>query len=446
MRFKAKSIIHLFKLLIMKYLRFISKTIGQTFSALALTLLLPLNSTLAQGTWTQKSDMPFFKNHHSAVAYNGKIYLLGGGADLSACTNEVWEYDPVADTFIAKAPMPIALCGAATVEADGKIYLFGGYTTFGGLVSDAALEYDVTNNTWKTLAPMPTARGYASANFLSSISFGNKIAVFGGGTAFLASVLDTMVFYGPSTNTWTAGPTLTGFARGGHTTHNSNFGIGFLIFGGVSGPATPAEDSILFFDILGGWGPLGTMIVPRVFHGSAAIDDKVFVMGGMDAMGGPVHASAEMIKMSLAPISTVPVASMLTARRAHAAAAVDKKVYVFGGNNESGVLKSVEVFDPGNLVAASEPFAASGAELLQNTPNPFGDETLISFSLAVPAQVELAVFDLSGRKRATLVNQSLSPGTYTQRLSAGELETGFYYYRLLLDGFKPAVREMVVVK
>lgn len=137
---------------------------------------------------------------------------------------------------------------------------------------------------------------------------------------------------------------------------------------------------------------------------------------------------------------------MLTARRAFAAAAVDKKVYVFGGNNASGVLKSVEVFDPGDLVAASEPFAASGAELLQNAPNPFSDETVISFSIAQSAHVELAVFDLNGRKRATLVNQSLSSGTYTQRLNAGELESGIYYYRLRLDGFRPELRKMAVVK
>lgn len=429
----------------MKNLAFSSKTAGQIFGPFMLTLLIPLNCTLAQGTWTQKADMPFFKNHHSAAASGGKIYLFGGGADLSACTNEVWEYDPISDNFIAKAPMPVALCGAATVEVDGKIYLFGGGTTFVGEVSNAALEYDVVNNSWKTLASMPTARGYASASNPTGGSI-QKLVVFGGGTAYAASILDTVEYYEPVANTWTSGwvGALTGFARGGHTAQTYEKEI--FIFGGVAGPSSPAEETVLIFDLIGGYGIVDTMLARRVFHASCAIGDKAFVMGGMDAMGGPVHASAEMFNMAWENWSTVPVASMLTARRAHAAAAVDKKVYVFGGNNESGVLKSVEVFDPGDLVAASEPFTASGAELLQNTPNPFGDETVISFSIAKSAQVDLSVFDLNGRKRATLANQSLSPGIYTHRLNAGELETGIYYYRLLLDGFEPKVRKMVVVK
>lgn len=75
--------------------------------------------------------------------------------------------------------------------------------------------------------------------------------------------------------------------------------------------------------------------------------------------------------------------------------------------------------------------------LEQNFPNPFNPETTIRFSVPTAGQIELAVFDLSGRKVATLVDgyssagpgevtwdaSSHSAGVYVYRLSAGESST-----------------------
>ena len=424
----------------MKHLWFIPKTLGRASCAFALALFLPLTCTLAQGTWTQKPDMPFYRNHHTGVAYDGKIYLFGGGADFVSCTSQVHEYNPATGSYTHKAPMPVGLCGAAAVEAGGKIYLFGGYTTFDGQVSDTALEYDVANNTWKTLAPMPTARGYAGSVLFPS---SDVIWVIGGGNAFSQAGLSVVEAYDLTTDTWMDSGNMPS-GRGGLTAHFTPYYWSVFVFGGSAYTDVPAEETIFLFDGLWGWVDWGTSPTRRTLHCSSQIGEKVFLMGGMNP-GEPVFSSVDMYDMHDFNWASA-VAPMHTARRAFASAAVDKKIYVFGGNNESGVLKSVEVFDPGNLVEASEPFAASGAGLMQNTPNPFHDKTDISFSITHPAQVELAVFDLNGRKRATLVNQFLAPGDYTHRLNVGELETGIYYCRLLLDGFKPELRKMVVVK
>ncbi|MDO8368266.1 MAG: kelch repeat-containing protein [Saprospiraceae bacterium] len=424
----------------MKHLWLIPKLLGQVFAAFLLTLFLPISCSFAQGTWTQKPDMPFFKNHHSAVASGGKIYLFGGGVDLNSCTNLVHEYEPSNGFFKSKAPMPVDLCGAAAVEKDGKIYLFGGYTTFGGEVSDTALEYNVAGNSWKILAPMPTARGYASAVLFPS---SDQIWVIGGENAFGQAGLDVVEMYDLATNTWIGSGNMP-FGRGGLTAHFTDYFWSVFVFGGSANTNLPAEGTVWAFDVLLGWIIRDSLPTARTLHSSSQIGDKVFLMGGMTP-GESVFNSVDMFDMQNLEWASA-VAPMHTARRAFAAAAVDKKIYVFGGNNEGGVLKSVEVFDPGNLVKASEPFAASGAALLQNTPNPFDEETVISFSIAKSAQVDLSIFDLIGRKRLTMVNQFLSPGIYAHRLNAGELETGFYYYQLLLDGFKPEARKMVVVK
>jgi hypothetical protein len=51
--------------------------------------------------------------------------------------------------------------------------------------------------------------------------------------------------------------------------------------------------------------------------------------------------------------------------------------------------------------------------LAQNRPNPFDSNTQIGFELPVPALVRLEVFDLLGRRVATLANASYEPGRHS---------------------------------
>lgn len=76
-------------------------------------------------------------------------------------------------------------------------------------------------------------------------------------------------------------------------------------------------------------------------------------------------------------------------------------------------------------------------KLVQNYPNPFNPTTTIQYS--IPQQttgnenyhsVKLIVFDILGRKVATLVNQKQSAGNYKVNFNASYLASGVYYYRL----------------
>jgi len=77
----------------------------------------------------------------------------------------------------------------------------------------------------------------------------------------------------------------------------------------------------------------------------------------------------------------------------------------------------------------------SSVRLLGNNPNPFATtgSTIISFSLQNPSQVNLVVYDISGRKVATLVDGTLPAGVQTARFDAAGypgLPSGIYMYRL----------------
>jgi hypothetical protein len=84
--------------------------------------------------------------------------------------------------------------------------------------------------------------------------------------------------------------------------------------------------------------------------------------------------------------------------------------------------------------------------LSQNYPNPFNPQTTIDFSVPNTGLVTLEVFDASGAKVATLVNDVKAKGTkHTVAFNAQGLASGVYFYRLQGNGFNE-MRKMVLLK
>ncbi|MDE3057225.1 MAG: S8 family peptidase [Bacteroidota bacterium] len=97
------------------------------------------------------------------------------------------------------------------------------------------------------------------------------------------------------------------------------------------------------------------------------------------------------------------------------------------------------------LPSPPEPVLSS-LGLLQNFPNPFNQTTQFSYALAVASHMKLEIFDLLGRKIATVVDNDQPPGIYiTPPFNAASLASGIYVYRLTGAGGS-AVRKMVVIK
>lgn len=97
---------------------------------------------------------------------------------------------------------------------------------------------------------------------------------------------------------------------------------------------------------------------------------------------------------------------------------------------------------------------ANAFALKDNFPNPFNPSTTITFSIGSSSRdrmgfnesmVTLIVFDLLGRKVATLVNERLIRGTYTTTWNAQTFSSGIYLYRLQADDFIQT-RRMLLLK
>ncbi len=84
-------------------------------------------------------------------------------------------------------------------------------------------------------------------------------------------------------------------------------------------------------------------------------------------------------------------------------------------------------------------------KLAQNYPNPFNPNTQISFELPNQSKVSLEVFDLAGKKIASLVDEVRPAGNYNVDFNASELSSGIYFYRLRADGFTETKR-MTLIK
>jgi hypothetical protein len=68
--------------------------------------------------------------------------------------------------------------------------------------------------------------------------------------------------------------------------------------------------------------------------------------------------------------------------------------------------------------------------LEQNFPNPFNHSTTIRFSLPQHEHVTLVVFDVNGRKLATLVDEQLASGNHSVTFTPLEATSVLYFYKL----------------
>lgn len=89
--------------------------------------------------------------------------------------------------------------------------------------------------------------------------------------------------------------------------------------------------------------------------------------------------------------------------------------------------------------------------LLQNYPNPFNPSTNIKFTIpSLPAEnsvinVNIKVFDITGRLVSNLLNDNFSSGTYSINFNGADFSSGVYFYRIQAGSFSDT-KKMIYVK
>ena len=306
--------------------------------------------------WTRKADMPTARIGFATSVVNGKVFVIGGSAQLEmdefgdTSLSTVEMYDPKTDTWERKSDMPTARSGVSVSVVDGKIYAVGGSKIKRiqmprGFSSEseelATLEmYDPITDTWTQKADMPTPK-----KTMTCVVNGKIYAIGGWLTTNQKPHLGTVVVYDPATDTWAKAQSMD-CARCSAAISVVNGEI--YAIGGLGSPPIQDQSDLYLSNVevfnpkTNQWGEKTEMPAPKALHTASVIDGKIYVIGGY------FKKDNEFKKLSTIEIYDPTTdrwtqkPDMPIGKWGHKTEVIDGQVYIFGG----GPSTSVQVYNP----------------------------------------------------------------------------------------------------
>jgi N-acetylneuraminic acid mutarotase len=254
-----------------------------------------------QSLWSPLTPMPTARGGLGVAVVNGKIYAIGGlNGDGSVRNNE--QYDPVSNSWTVEMSMPTARSGFAISVFNGKIYVIGG-TVGNGFVGTNEV-YDPSTNTWETKSSMPTPRSDLSANAVN-----DKIYLIGG-----KKYSNTNPYF-TETN--------------------------------VNEVYDPANDS---------WTTMASIPTATYGYGSAAINGKIYVVGGSQTAAtqqpNSTYLDANQVydpqTDNWSSAANLPIVDSFGAAAATQDYLAPARLYLAGGYSQDVLTSKTQVFNPYN--------------------------------------------------------------------------------------------------
>jgi N-acetylneuraminic acid mutarotase len=319
--------------------------------ALALAAaLLVAGPALAQGKWVKLAAFPEAAEELLGASANGKLYVFCGLAPGWQPMALVYEYDPAADKWTKKKPMALPSHHVAFTEHNGKIYAFGGFVPPKSgppawVPIDNAWEYDPAADTWKALAPMPTKRGSPVA-----VSVGSRIYVIGGAATPPNTdvpavhpqqphvVLGTVEEYDPATNTWRERrpmPTPRNHATAG-VVNGKVYVIGGRVGAAFIGVGSNVDVVEEYDPATDRWGAIrARMPTARSAMASGVAGGRIYVTGGEGQTGQYMMTFRALEAYDPAANRWTVLPNMPVSRHGLAGAAIGNRVHMVSGDVQS---------------------------------------------------------------------------------------------------------------
>jgi N-acetylneuraminic acid mutarotase len=269
----------------------------------------------AQGKWRLGPPIPQGANEVIGAAIEGQILVYGGQDSGSNAMGIFWKFDRGKNDWSTLPSNPVPVHHGASASIGRKFYLFGGFRLpdtgkAGWYPENKAWVFDLDSQKWSVLPPMPTARGA-----LAATAVGKKVYVSGG--AGIPQDIE-------------------------------------LPDGLVGGGPVELYGTLEVFDTeSNAWSKLASMPTPRNHHSIAAVDGKVYAIGGRvgSCYSGGWSSNVWMNEAyDIAANTWAMRAPMPTARSGTGTAALAGRIYVLGGeswvDDFGGVFRANEVYDP----------------------------------------------------------------------------------------------------
>jgi N-acetylneuraminic acid mutarotase len=321
-------------------LYFAGGTLGGSPSKGVIGIQINADGSLNAASAKQVGTLPAARTQHACVAYNGYLYVIGGVTTVEVADIQFarFQADGTLGAFTQAGVLPATRQQAAAAAFGGNLYV----------VTGQSAGADLATTVTATFAPDGTLTNIVAASFSVPSRRGAGMAVRGGSLYLTGGVsgptgyLNDSWFLNPAQGLWQPGPAFTG-ARAYHGSVISN-GYLYLIGGSVGGTAaTDVQGAAISaagsLEIFQQTTPLPA---PRASFGAVASNDRLFLVGGVDASG---VAQADLISAAIGAFgplagwaTTLSTPSGAPPRTGAAAVAYKGSIFVTGGNTAAAGL------------------------------------------------------------------------------------------------------------
>jgi len=300
--------------------------------------------------------------------------------------------------------------------------------------------YDILANTWtaKAFVPVPKAlKGGTSLAYL-----GGKLYLLAGGQK--KTDLNNFYVYDVATDAWTTGASL----ELGANIKVWKDGACLAELGGVIYALKTNDKANLFYgyDILGNvWNPVDSMPVVESLYGKAnkkviAKDGAAMVSGGSSIYaikGGGANVFWKFNGTAWSKLESIPrLHKKSVAKTGAAMAFANNRIWLMKGNNTSefwcytrSALNATRLTPTTVVSTMVEKTSLTNVFSFNVAPNPFNRTTIIRYTVPVAGKVSVKLYSTSGRVVETINNSYLNQGNYTTTLNASTLASGVYFLR-----------------
>ncbi len=421
------------------------------------------------GNWTSAPSIPAGPRYYGASATytrNDTTWLFITGGDTTGSghpTRTGMKYNFRTGQWSYIAPMPVPLRNHSAAVVGDAMYVYGGLNSPTSNGINKTYKYSINSNTWTTDIELQDTL------FLQgSVGINDTCALIVGGVTpspaldgNFGEVAEVFLFLGqfitnlPILPFALANPELfmDQTSRGGST-------VTVYIIGGIK------EGGILSADVIEAeidlMNPANTTytVHSNVIPGGGLARHKVVGLSNGTAIvsGGSRTLNFDVINnhyLFTPPSTFVPLPNSTIPLCAHYSGVGyegnNYKLMISGGITTGPSLNSTSMIFGDTLTSSISQISNNIPDrisLHQNYPNPFNPSTKIRFDItsgSLSDAVKLAVYDITGREVAVLVNQQLSAGSYEYTFNAKGLTSGIYFFRLDAGDFSD-VRKMTPLK
>lgn len=306
----------------------------------------PIQSNGNLGTWQSANSFSTTRSDLRAVAYNGYMYVMGGGQtnDGTNLLNDV-QYAPIntngsLGTWQSTNSFTEARDGHAAAVHNGVMYVVGGRNIGGTTLSSiqyAPIKSDGTVGTWTATTSFTQAR-----RFPELLTYNGYLYVLGGANS--SNTATNTVYYAPLNN---GGPGTTGTWTSTSSFTNTRYGHGSVAYNGymyiLGGFNGSSYNDIQYAPISKSTGALSSWSSAGSNFTTARYGLDVFVYNGyIYVLGGTTNGSSYLNDVQYAPINSdgtigswSTTTSFPTARYGHHVVVYNGYIYLTGGNDGS---------------------------------------------------------------------------------------------------------------